>query len=905
MQLQLEDLPYQNTAIQSITNVFAGTNRNTFDNATTEGIRANVCTLSVDELAANVQAIITENGISPENVRSTKEPEYCIEMETGTGKTLVYIKTIYELHKHYGFTKFIILVPTVPIRQGTVSSFKAFSSQLEAIYNIRPDYFEYDSKRLNKVTKFVEDQHPQVMIMTLASFNSEDKILNQAQREDLFANMPFIDAIARTRPIILMDEPQEGMDTDNSIKQIARLNPLAKIRYSATHKVFKNLLYRLTPYDSYQQGLVKKIEVLTVAEKNDEASLKLELSAIQTGKGNPKAKLKAWKLVGDAFKFAETNWLAENDNLGAKTNNPSYNDYTIKRIYKSLKDQKFKVEFGNGVELIDKQQAGNRQAIWKLQLEWLIRRHFEKQDQLIPQGIKCLSLIFIDRVANYMGDDPILKNLFVEQYKAVYAERNDGILPTASHIEAIQGFYFAKATGGDFTDREASMTNNREIYDLILRRKDELLSLDNPVQFIFSHSALGVGWDNPNVFNIATLNESYSDIKKRQEIGRGLRICVNQAGQRVYDLSTTPDHERINRLTVVPNETYQSFVGQYQEQIKEIYGSVGAAPVMQHTHKGVVKNSVNFRRNPSVSEAFKRFWEKLARKTDYVVAFDEEGLVQRATEQINAISLPDAIIQVSSQTIAVLGQTTADTQTTDGGTEDYRARVQFSPMDLVEELSETTGLGYRTLFRIVQGLTCHTEIVKNPPRFILEAARIIRNEEFDALFRKLTYQLTDETFPFDFDDYVKDLDANRVVDTPRRGVFDKVVVDSATIERPFALGADNDPNVVCFLKLPDYYQIKTPIGPYNPDWGVVMKRKSLLNGQEAEFYFVIETKGTNDLNDRKALTEAERNKIRCACKHFEALGIDVHYEAPVKEYSTFSTRAEQKINRTPTGAINP
>jgi len=893
MQLQLEELTYQTTAIQSVVNLFNGTSRNTFDNATTEGIRANVSDLSAAGITENLNGIIAENGILEENARLTDEPEYCIEMETGTGKTLVYIKTIYELHKHYGFTKFIILVPTVPIRQGTLSSFKAFSQQLEAIYGFQPDYFEYGSKRLNKVTKFVEDQHPQVMVMTLASFNSEDKILNQAQREDLFANIPFIEAIARTRPIILMDEPQEGMDTENSIKQIARLNPLAKIRYSATHKVFKNLLYRLTPYDSYQQGLVKKIEVLTVAEKNDEASLKLELSAIQTGKGAPKAKLKAWKLVGGAFKFAETNWLGEHDNVGAKTNNPSYNDYTIKRIYKSLKDQKFKVEFSNGVELVEKQQAGNRATVWKLQLEWFIRRHFQKTAQLTPQGIKCLSLVFIDRVANYMGDDPILKNLFVEQYKAVYAEFNDGATPTDDHIAAIQGYYFAKATGGDFTDREDSMTKNREIFDLILRKKDELLTLSNPVQFIFSHSALGVGWDNPNVFNIATLNESYSDIKKRQEIGRGLRICVNQHGQRVYDNPTAPDHERINRLTVVPNETYESFVGQYQEQIRDVYGSVEAAPGMQHTHKGVAKNSVTFRRNPSVSAAFRQFWDKLSRKTDYVVSFDEETLIQRATGQLNAISLPEAVIQVSSQTILTL--TESGVETAHEGSEDYRARVQFSPLDLVEELSENTGLGYQTLFRIVQGLTCEAEVVKNPPRFVQEAARIIRHEELDALFRKLTYRLTDETFPFDFEDFVKDIDLNRVVDTPKRGVFDKMVVDSATVERPFALGADNDPNVVCFLKLPDYYQIQTPIGPYNPDWGVVMKRKSLLDGQETDFYFVIETKGTNDLADRKALTESERYKIQCAIEHFRALGIDVHYEAPVKDYATFQTRANQKI----------
>jgi type III restriction enzyme len=247
--------------------------KNTFDNACFEGIRSNICKLTLNEFFANIKAVIADNGIDDETAKPSQEKDLCIEMETGTGKTLVYLKSIYELSKHYGFTKFIILVPSVAIRQGVLGTLKTFEKQLENIYGFKPNYFEYESKKLSKVTGFIEEQHPQIMIMTLASFNSEDKILNQAQREDLFANIPFIEAIGKTNPIVLMDEPQEGMDTENSIKQISKLNPLVKIRYSATHKVIKNLLYRLTPYDSYKQGLVKKIEVLTVTEKNDEATI--------------------------------------------------------------------------------------------------------------------------------------------------------------------------------------------------------------------------------------------------------------------------------------------------------------------------------------------------------------------------------------------------------------------------------------------------------------------------------------------------------------------------------------------------------------------------------------------------------------------------------------------------------
>jgi type III restriction enzyme len=336
--------------------------------------------------------------------------------------------------------------------------------------------------------------------------------LNQAQREDLFNNIPYIDAIGKTNPFIIMDEPQEGMDTENSIKQIAKLNPIYKIRYSATHKVVKNLLYRLTPYDSYKDGLVKKIEVLTVTEKNDEATLKIELLDIQFGKGDPKVKLKAWHLNNSTNKidFKVTPWLNQNDNLGDKTNNPSYLNYTISNINKSLKTGKWTVTFSNGAEILEKQIAGGLENIWALQLEWLIHRHFTKSQKLVSKGIKCLSLVFIDRVANYMGETPIIKNLFVEKYKAIYPEYNDGKTPTDEHIQSLQGYYFAQKSSGEYADNEGGVKEQSKIYELILKGKEELLTLSNPVQFVFSHSASGVGWDNPNVFNIATLNNSNS-----------------------------------------------------------------------------------------------------------------------------------------------------------------------------------------------------------------------------------------------------------------------------------------------------------------------------------------------------------------------------------------------------------
>lgn len=900
MQIKLENLKYQQTVIDSIVKVFDGNEPNNFDNACIDGIRSNFFTLSDDQVDSNLQGIILENGIEESDAKLTDEKELTIEMETGTGKTLVYIKTICELYKKYAFTKFIILVPSVAIRQGVLNTLKMFENQLEDIYGFKPKYFEYSSKKLNNVTSFIEEQHPQIMVMTLASFNSEDKILNQSKREDLFANIPFIDAIGKTNPIILMDEPQEGMDTDNSINQIAKLNPLFKIRYSATHKVIKNLIYRLTPFDSYQQGLVKKIEVLTVTEKNDEATLKLEYLETQIGKGEPKAKLKAWhQTASGKIEFKATGWLSVGDNIGEKTKNPSYNQYIIERINKSLRTGKWSLAFTNGSELVEKQTATNIESIWGLQLEWLILRHFTKKQRLQELGIKCLSLIFIDKVANFMGEDPVIKNLFIEKYKAIYPEFHNNQQASNEHIEAIQGFYFAKSGKGEFTDNEVAMRKNSDVFDAILKDKEELLSygdsVANKIEFIFSHSALGVGWDNPNIFNIATLSNSYSEIKKRQEIGRGLRICVNNLGQRVYDNMEVSDADRINQLTVIPNETYETFVTQYQEEIKEIYGSSAAGAGMTHNHKGENQNEVKFKRNSNetVNQAFKRFWKALAKKTSFSVAFDEDALINRSIEALNNITLSDYQAEVKSRSITSI--TANEIQDEFGGSETYKLKARFSPLDIIEEISENTGLSYRSVFKIIDGLTSYSHLIKNPPQFIHIATSLIKNIELDEMIRGLNYQVSNEEFPFNFDEYVRNVDEKGFVNTPNRGVFDKMLVDS-DVEKTFAKATDSDDEVICFLKLPSYYKIPTPIGEYEPDFGIVMRRKQLKNGNESEFYFVVETKGTNDINDKKALKESEVYKIKCAMKHFAALGIDVEYTAPVKDYSFFKQEASKHIN---------
>lgn len=891
MKLQLEELGYQRRAIDTILNVFAGQPRNTNDTSVFFDIKANVLMLTSEQIAANKRQILVDNNV-PENVAHlAEELEFCVEMETGTGKTLVYIRTIYELYRQSGFSKFIILVPSIAIREGVINTFKTFEDQLHALYGFKVGYFEYSSKRLNQLRHFVSDTQPQAIVMTIQSFSSDDRIINQGDRDDTIMGLSYIEALSKTSPIIIMDEPQEGMDTPNSIERIAAFQPLCKIRYSATHRpeFTRNLLYRLTPSQAYQLGMVKKLEVLTVAERNDEATLKIEVAQVKTEAGKPpKVKLRAWRAHNESFRLKETPWLKKDDDLAQKTDNPSYQGYVVDRIYKGLRDQTFRVTFANGAEIKDRDRnVTDFEGIFRQQLYWLIRMHFEKKDLLRPQGIKCLSLIFIDRVDNYMGDDPMIKRLFAEEYSRVVTERGEA-QPSDEQVENCQGYYFAKTQAGSYTDDENSMKKNQEIFDLILRDKESLLALDNPVEFIFSHSALGVGWDNPNVFNIATLNHTFSEIRKRQEIGRGLRICVNEHGHRVYDPEGTAEGNEINLLTLVPNETYETFASRYQDEIRDQFGTAHEGiPLRQNTRGQRVTTKLTRNEGRFTSVEFRAFWEKLAIKTDYVVRFDEDRLVQRVTDALNEITVPEYEAEIVLTRVRGILDGVLDSE--EIGREVERLRSQYAPLDIVEELSENTALSYPTAIRVVKGLTNLPEVVKNPPAFIQLAIRRTTQIEHEEMLRAVQYNPTGETISLAL--FKPELlTYSPTQNTPNKGIYDKVICDSdSQPERNFAIRADSDNEVVCFLKLPSFYRIPTPRGYYNPDFGVVIRRRSLKNPEAYDYYFVVETKSTNDPNDTHALTEDERYKIECARKHFAALGILAQldyqvYHGPVKEY---------------------
>ena len=767
------------------------------------------------------------------------------------------------------------------------------------ILDIQANAFVYDSSKLSKLRDFITQDTPQIMVMTMASFNSDDRILNQSEREGLFNNESYLKAIAHTHPIIFMDEPQEGMDTDNSKAWLAQLEPLFKFRYSATHAEKMNVLYQLTPSESYRLGLVKKIEVLTVAESNDEATMKMEVTQGEASKTTLKIKMKYWKLnkTKGRFEYKDSGWLKVGDNIADKSGNESYRDFTIKRIQKKMVDRKYHVEFENGSSIVEGTSSANKEQIWSLQLEWLIRRHFQNKERLRPQGIKNLSLIFIDKVANYMGsENPIIKNIFEQKYREVFAEFNNNQQPTDAEVTAVQGFYFAKTSSGELTDNEKSCMSNKEIYNEILHDKQRLLSFESPREFIFSHSALGVGWDNPNVFGIATLNESYSENKKRQEIGRGLRICVNQQGERVYDKEDTPDDAILNQLTIVPNETYETFACSYQNENEKAYGSSSVGAKLKHTHKGQHKNRVTFRikKDETFMNVFRRFWNTVAKKTTYRVHMDETELVRRSIEELNAIRINDYMAEVTSYTVNDISDLN---DIEHNGSEAYRLRGHFNPQDLVEDLSEKTGLCYLSVMKILRGISNASEYIKNPPVYIEQAAFKIRQVQLDELVRCAEYTPTGDGYEFNFEDFTKD-GCENYIDTPNHGLWDKTLYDSG-YEKEFARKADSSTNtdVLCFLKFPTWYKIPTPIGNYEPDFGVVLHRKQLLgNGEDKEYYFVVEIKGTDDITDIRALTPHEKARIEFAIKHFRSLGIEAYYKAPIKEYETFEAQAKQTIN---------
>ncbi len=593
MKLKFKQTHYQADAAQAVVRCFQGQEKGirieTVDRSdlfAREIFSNKKLELSDADIFKNVQELQKEQGL---RVNPTLQGrEFSIEMETGTGKTYVYIKTMYELNKKYGWSKFIVMVPSIAIREGVYKSFQITEDHFQEIYGKRIRYNIYNTQNksnLTNIKSFAETSNIEVMIMNYQAFATTSKESRKIyQKLDSLQSEKPIDIIKRARPIIIIDEPQRFGDKADKIFKERVFNQLFILRYSATHKADKefNKIYRLDAIDAFNQKLVKKINVKGIEVlENKGTNSYLFLDRIQVSKtSNPFAWLEievkqASRITKKIVK------VEERDRLLDKSNNlTQYEGYVVKEI-NALKNS---LTFLNGIEIYVGQTQGDvsEDHLRRIQIRETIKSHLEKEKTMFSKGIKVLSLFFIDEVSKYRiyeGSDELkgeYAKIFEEEYMQAITQI-DAFAPEYNkyldrlRAEQVHNGYFS-------IDKKGKLINSKEkrgeegsddvsAYDLIMKDKERLLSLHEPTRFIFSHSALREGWDNPNIFQICTLKHSQSTISKRQEIGRGLRICVNSQGERMDSSVLESDFFNINTLTVVASESYDSFAKELQNEI--------------------------------------------------------------------------------------------------------------------------------------------------------------------------------------------------------------------------------------------------------------------------------------------------------------------------------------------------
>lgn len=564
-------------------------------------------------------------------------PHFSVEMETGTGKTYVYLRTIFELSARYDFQKFIIVVPSVAIREGVLKNIEVTAEHFRALFNNLPcEHFVYDSAELSHLRHFAYSNTLQVMVINIDAFRknfvgTEDEQKSNViykESDKLSGHQP-IEFVQAVQPIVIIDEPQSVDSTERSQEAIKALNPLLTLRYSATHRSPYNLVYRLDPVRAFELRLVKQIVVANVEaqalgtrafarlEKVDYRNgIRAKLRILTQGAEGPFEKSVSVQLRSDLFDLSGRRAEYENG-------------YSIAEITGDPENPTGGfVRFSNGLTLhVGDQTGGLRNDVWRAQIKHTIRRHLEKELALQGRGVKVLSLFFVDRVANYRSYDSEgrpARGKFAVAFEELLSEfsKDERYVPLTWLKEPPENFhngYFAQDRKGVFKDsREGRDTEaDDEVYNLIMREKEQLLSLDEPLRFIFSHSALREGWDNPNVFQICTLNETHSPMKKRQEIGRGLRLPVNQEGVRVFD-------ESVNKLYVMANESYEDFASKLQTEYENDCGvTFGKLPL---TALACLTRVVDGALVPLGREAAEKVWKAL----EQAGLIDHVGRIQAA-----------------------------------------------------------------------------------------------------------------------------------------------------------------------------------------------------------------------------------------------------------------------------------
>lgn len=672
--------PYQASAIEAVTDLFDGQPADTdqlvttfrllpaepalfdqgevsgqvsLDIAAEVGAVGNNLLLDEDTILANLQRVQDRNGL--ESAQALDDGlQFDVEMETGTGKTYVYLRTAFELAKRYRFTKFIILVPSVAIREGVKTSIDLMREHFRHLYpQINMDASVYAGERAEEVRDFASATSLQFLVMTIDSLRGDKNTRIMHQNRDKLAGLRPLDYLRATRPIVIMDEPQ-NMESKLAQSAVADLEPLCRLRYSATPRVTRNVVYRLDPLDAHQLGLVKTIVVSDAQELGGSAKPYVKLLGVSRDPFKASLELVCRKKDGSYAKCEVT--ATQGDDLERVSGgNPAYEgNWRVSEI--SVEPER--IELSNyGYLHVGDEIGSNQDAVFREMIRETIREHIRKELQVHARGIKVLSLFFIDKVASYLGDG--VNNLdangdFATWFDELYAEELDrqpearAIMP-ATALEARSG-YFAQMKSGKgknavmtFKDSSGESKADDDAYELIMRDKARLLSMDEPVRFIFSHSALREGWDNPNVFQICTLRDMASETERRQTIGRGLRLPVNQDGERISDTG-------LAQLTVVANESYQAFASALQNEYQKAGVEIGFVRKQEFSRLPI---TVDGKETVLGAKRSAEIWDHLHRRG----FIDEKGEVQGSwvPEQLGfTVDLPESYAEYEDDVISIV-----------------------------------------------------------------------------------------------------------------------------------------------------------------------------------------------------------------------------------------------------------
>jgi len=874
---------FQVRAIESVANLLEGQGRVEADLSFSLGGFAavpNRLDLPEEALLSNLQTVQGENGLPmDEALQLIEEPiqtadgqkvarfaNFSVEMETGTGKTYVYLRTALELFRRYGLRKFIVVVPSVAVREGVLKTLRVTEQHLRELYGNAPyRYYVYDSANLSQVRQFALSNGVEIMVMTIDSFNKASNVIRQST-DRLQGETP-IHLVQAARPVLILDEPQ-NMESELRVRALAALDPLFALRYSATHRNPYNVIYRLTPFEAYAQGLVKRIEVASVVQSDDENLPFLRLDQIRAEKKTLTARIALHSLMKNGTVKERVVTVRPGESLEEKAGRSEYAPYVVDEIDAAVGA----VTFANGEELrLGETKGADKEAIFSAQIRYTLEEHIRRQARLRDQEIKVLSLFFIDRVDNYAREDGLIRRLFHQAFEEARARH-----PEWAEVEAdtVQAAYFAqrRTRGGEAIledSRTGEAERDREAYELIMRDKERLLSFEEPTAFIFSHSALREGWDNPNVFQICTLNQTASEMKKRQEVGRGVRLAVNQSGERVHD-------ERVNVLTVVANESYERYVATLQSEIEAEYGADGLPPKPANARQ---RRAARLRKEYTLRPEFKELWEKIKHKTRYAVRIDTERLLEEVVGELDRASIAPPRVTITKAEMVAEGEAEFRAVQTTGVKTFVELRGRYAAPNLValmEHLLQYTTppvrLTRRTLLEVFRRSRQKQAALDNPYGFATEAVRIIKEKLADQLVDGIQYEKINEWY--EMSQFEAEIESWEQYLVPAdRSVYDHVIWDSE-VERRFAEELDRRDDVRLFLKLPAWFTVPTPIGEYNPDWAVVMEDRD-EHGEPTGTPLLYLVRETKDTTDRSKLRPDERRKIECGERHFEgALGVD-------------------------------